>query len=57
LPNKEGSSKTFFRISEKVKTQAMSQAQWIAFFKELEKSNPRDCLIEKVILQVGKGSK
>jgi integrase/recombinase XerD len=54
LPSKEGSSKTFFRIGEKVKTQAMTQAQWIIFFKELEKINPRDCLIGKVILQGGK---
>jgi len=54
LPNKEGSAKTFFRIGEKVKTSAMTQAQWIAFFKELEKINPRDCLIGKIILQGGK---
>jgi len=54
LPSKKGSSKTFFRIGDKVKTQAMTQAQWIAFFKELEKINPRDCLIPKVILQGGK---
>ncbi len=54
LPNKEGSSKTFFRTGEKVKTSAMTQAQWIAFFKELEKINPRDSLIGKVILQGGK---
>ncbi len=54
LPSKEGSAKTFFRIGEKVKTPAMTQAQWIAFFKELEKINPRDCLIGKVILQGGK---
>lgn len=32
LPNKEGSSKTFFKIGEKVKTPAMTQAQWITFF-------------------------
>ena len=54
FPNKEGSSKTFFRIGKKVKTSAMTRAQWIAFFKELEKINPRDCLIGKVILQGGK---
>ena len=54
LPSKEGSAKTFFKIGEKVKTQAMTQAQWIAFFKELEKINPRDCLIGKIILQGGK---
>ena len=54
LLSKEGSSKTFFKIGEKVKTQAMSQVQWIDFFKELEKVYPRDCLIGKVILQGGK---
>jgi integrase len=54
LPSKEGSAQTFFKIGEKVKTQAMTQAQWIAFFKELEKINPRDCLIGKIILQGGK---
>jgi integrase/recombinase XerD len=54
LPSKEGITKTFFRISDKVKTQAMTQAQWITFFKELEKINPRDCLIGKIILQGGK---
>jgi len=53
-PSKKGSSKTFFRTGQKVKTQAMTQVQWIMFFKELEKINPRDCLIGKVILQGGK---
>ena len=54
LPSKEGSAKTFFKIGEKVKTQAMTQAQWIVFFRELEKINTRDCLIGKIILQGGK---
>lgn len=54
VPNKEGHAKTFFNVYEKVKTQAMTQAQWISFFRELEKINPRDCLIGKVILQGGK---
>jgi integrase len=54
IPNKEGNAKTFFSVYEKVKTHAMTQAQWILFFKELEKLNPRDCLIGKVILQGGK---
>lgn len=53
-PSREGNSKTFFNIYDKVKTQAMSQAQWLLFFKELEKINPRDCLIGKIILQGGK---
>ena len=54
IPDKEGNAKTFFNVYEKIKTHAMTQAQWIAFFKELENSNPRDCLIGKVILQGGK---
>lgn len=54
VPNKEGHAKTFFNVYEKVKTPAMTQAQWISFFRELEKINPRDCLIGKVILQGGK---
>jgi integrase/recombinase XerD len=54
IPNKEGNAKTFFSVYEKVKTQAMTQAQWILFFKELEKINTRDCLIGKIILQGGK---
>jgi integrase len=54
IPNREGHAKTFFNVYEKVKTHAMTQAQWISFFRELEKINPRDCLIGKIILQGGK---
>lgn len=54
VPSKEGHSKTFFSLYEKVKTKAMTQAQWLLFFKELEKINLRDCLIGKIILQGGK---
>ena len=54
IPNRESGSKTFFRVYEKVKTEAMSQAQWVKFFEELEKIAPRECLIAKVILQGGK---
>lgn len=54
VPSKEGSTKTFFSVYEKVKTKAMTQAQWLLFFKELEKINKRDCLIAKIILQGGK---
>lgn len=54
IPNKEGHAKTFFNVYEKVKTNAMTQAQWILFFKELEKINIRDALIGKIILQGGK---
>ncbi len=54
IPNREASSKTFFSVYEKVKTNAMTQAQWIKFLEELEKIAPRECLIAKVILQGGK---
>ncbi len=54
IPNREGNAKTFYRVYEKVKTQAMTQAQWVCFLEALEKINPRDCLIAKVILQGGK---
>ena len=54
LPSKEGHAKTFFRVYDKVHTQAMTQAQWIKFFQALNEINPRDCLIAKVILQGGK---
>lgn len=54
VPNKEKGSKTFFKIREKVETEAMNQAQWLFFLKELGKINPRDCLIAKIILQGGK---
>lgn len=54
LPNKEKGSKTFFKVYEKVKTNAMSQSQWISFFQALESINKRDHLIARVILQGGK---
>lgn len=54
ISNREGHSKTFFRVYDKVKTQAMSQAQWIAFLGALEQISPRECLIAKIILQGGK---
>jgi integrase len=54
VPNKEKGSKTFFKIRDKVETEAMNQAQWFAFLKELEAINARDCLIAKLILQGGK---
>ena len=54
IPNKEGHNKTFYRVHEKVKTSAMTQAQWLRFFNALGSINKRDCLIAKVILQGGK---
>jgi integrase len=54
VPNREGNAKTFFRVYEKVKTSAMTQAQWLQFFEALERLSPRECLIAKIILQGGK---
>ncbi len=52
--SKEGVSKTFFKIREKVKTPALSKEQTKSFMHELRKINYRDYLIAKVILQGGK---
>lgn len=54
IPSKEGTDRTFFRIREKVSTQAMTRTQWTAFLYELSNLNPRDCLIAKIALQGGK---
>lgn len=54
ISNREGGQKTFFRVREKVKTEALSEAQTVEFFKVLGQINERDCLIAKLILQGGK---
>lgn len=54
MPNKEGNAKTFFKVFDKVKTQAMTQSQWIQFLEALDRISPRECLIAKLILQGGK---
>ncbi len=54
LPNREEANKTFKRVHQYVVTQAMTQAQWLAFFNELYIINSRDCLLAKLALQGGK---
>lgn len=54
VPCREGTIKTFGKVREKVKTNAMSHKEWSAFLRELDKINRRDCLIAKLILQGGK---
>jgi len=54
IPCKEKGSKTFYREHRKVKTNAMTQREWLAFLRELAKINQRDCLIAKLTLQGGK---
>jgi integrase len=55
IPCKEGQARTFYRISQHVKTNAFQDRnEWQKFFKELQKINQRDCLIGKIMLQGGK---
>lgn len=54
IPCREGTTKTFFKVREKVKTNAMSHKQWSTFLCELGKINKRDCLIAKLLIQGGK---
>jgi len=54
VTNKEGNSKTFFKVREKVKTEALSQLQSRLFLQAIEAINRRDALIAKLLLQGGK---
>ncbi len=54
VANKEGANKTFFKVRDKVKTEALSQPQTRQFIQQIEKINERDGLIAKLILQGGK---
>jgi len=53
--SKEGHGKTFYRIRDKVTTNAIPHRHaWMKFFEELHLINPRDCLLAKILLQGGK---
>lgn len=54
MTQKHGAGKTFFRVHEKVVTQAMSALQVDVFFYHLSSTSARDALIGKIILQGGK---
>ncbi len=57
IPCRDGTiqtTKTFERVHEEVETQAMAPNEWQAFLVELQKINPRDCLIAKLALQGAK---
>lgn len=54
VSNKEGTNKTFFKVREKVKTEAMSKEETGRFLKTLGEINKRDALIAKLILHGGK---
>lgn len=51
IPSKDPKAKTFTKIRDVVETQAMNREQWTSFLEELQKINPRDCLIAKLLLQ------
>lgn len=51
IPSREGATKTFYKVREKVATEAMTAQQWHKFLDELSNINKRDCLIAKIILQ------
>lgn len=53
-PNREEANRTFYKIRDKVKTQAMTYEQWQCWLKELDKVNHRDCMIAKLALQGAK---
>jgi integrase/recombinase XerD len=54
MPNREEAMRTFKRVHRYVVTEAMTQAQWVAFLEALSKINFRDCLLAKIALQGGK---
>ncbi|MCG8333401.1 MAG: site-specific integrase [Proteobacteria bacterium] len=54
VANKEGANKTFFKVRDKVTTNALNPTQTRKFLQELENINPRDALVAKLMLQGGK---
>lgn len=54
VTNKEGTNKTFYKIRDKVKTNALTQIETRRFLDEIGKINVRDGLIAKLLLQGGK---
>lgn len=54
IPSREGATKTFYKIREKVSTNAMDRSQWTRFLEEIDRINRREGLIAKLALQGGK---
>lgn len=50
-PRKDEANRTFFKVREKVKTEALSPEEWKVLIKNMELLNPRDALIAKLCLQ------
>lgn len=54
VSNKEGTNKTFFKVREKVTTEALNPEETKNFINAIQKLNIRDGLIAKLILHGGK---
>jgi integrase/recombinase XerD len=54
VPSREGNTKTFYKVREKVDTRAMNRSQWTCFLSALKEVNYRDWIIAQTILQGGK---
>lgn len=54
IPSREGTTKTFFKVRDKVATRPLNKVQWGKFLEALDKINRRDALIARVMLQGGK---
>lgn len=51
IPRKDEATRTFFRVREKVKTEALSPKEWKKLIAAMEMINPRDAMIAKLCLQ------
>ena len=49
IPSREGTTKTFFKVRDKVATRPLNKVQWGKFLEALDKINKRDALIAKTI--------
>lgn len=54
IPSKHGVNKTFKKVRDKVASESLLQREWLVLLEELEKINPRDCMIIKMCLHGGK---
>lgn len=54
IPARLSKDKTFFRVSEKVKTEKLVQSEWQRYFEVFDRFNPRDALIGKMLLEGGR---
>ncbi len=54
IPSREGHNKTFFKVREKVMTNAMDRSQWSRFMDEIDRINIREGIVARLALQGGK---